>query len=74
MHPARPQGSSSSSPSLGTHSCPVQPQRGRFPHFRKAALGCKMETWPARKQLVLANRKQCPRQKQSRREPGRASF
>lgn len=40
MHPARPRGSSASLPGLGTHSCPVQPQRGEFPHIREAALGC----------------------------------
>lgn len=35
MHPSQPPGNSSSSFSLGTHSCPFQPQRGQFPTSEK---------------------------------------
>lgn len=55
----------------GDTQLPRPPHRGRFPHIRQAALGLK-GNWPARKQLVLANKTQRPRQKQSKREPGNA--
>lgn len=56
-------------PSLGPHSCPSP--AGPIPGHQRRGPGGWREPRPARKQLVLANKTQCPRQRQSKRELGK---
>ncbi|CAK7309806.1 hypothetical protein VULLAG_LOCUS14949 [Vulpes lagopus] len=58
----------------GDTQLPRPSSEGQIPPLQRSSPGPLSRTWPARKRLVLANKTQCPGQKQSKREPGKAAF